>query len=92
MEQCLVIIYQGEHRLKIFCYSIQTFNICLLFVEKRARHCGDILVNQILYLHMKKSILLVDLNVDTIMFSTERESGNIIRTYINNEHGKQKML
>lgn len=75
----MVIIYQGEHGLKILCYSIQAFNICLVFVEKCARHSEDNLVNQILYLHMKKSILLVDLKVYTIMFSTELERRNTIR-------------
>lgn len=33
MEQCLVIIYQGQHSL--LCYSIQIFNICVLFVKKK---------------------------------------------------------
>lgn len=91
MELCSVIIIQGECSLKILCYSIQTFSTCLLLVEKCARHCGDILVNQILYLHMKESFLLVDLKVYTIMLSTGLERRNIIKTETTDTENK-KML
>lgn len=56
-----------------------------------ATYYRDILVKQIIYLHMKNSVLLVELNVSTITGAGEKKC-YISNKVINNERRNHKML